>query len=110
MAGPHLDDDVYNLGSYNQLDIAAEHVRHASTSGLLEIAEGVTFKIPPVYDKLAPSLKMPNFTDVRIKESFLKGRLDLRSLSTMMAADKILKRRNCAGMGEPSTKYESLQG
>lgn len=110
LAGPHIDDAVHNLGNYNHLDIAAEYGPHASTSGLLEIAEGVTFRIPPVYDKLAPSLNLPNFTDVRIEESFLKGRLDLRSLSAMMAADKRLRRQNCAGIGEPSTKYESLQG
>ena len=39
LAGPHIDDDVHNLGSYNQLDIVAEHGPHASTSGLLEIAK-----------------------------------------------------------------------
>lgn len=110
LAGPHIDDAVQNLGNYNHLDIAPEHGPHTTTSGLLEIAEGVTFEIPPVYDKLAPLLNLPNFTDVRIEESFLKGRLDLRSLSAMMAADKRIRRQNCAGMGEPSTKYETLQG
>ena len=39
LAGPLIDDAVHNLGSYNQLDIAAEHGPHASTSGLLDIAK-----------------------------------------------------------------------
>lgn len=64
LAGPHIDDAVQNLGNYNHLDIAPEHGPHTTTSGLLEIAEGVAFEIPPVYDKLAPLLNLPNFTDV----------------------------------------------
>ena len=39
----------------------------------------------------------------------MKGRLDLRSLSAMMAADERLRHQNRAGMGEPFTKYGSLQ-
>ena len=39
LVGPHIDDVVHNMGSYNQLDIAAEHGHHASKSGLLEIAK-----------------------------------------------------------------------
>ena len=54
LSGPHIDDAVKNLGNYNHLDVAPEHGPHASTYGLLEIEEGVVFKIPPVYDKLAP--------------------------------------------------------
>ena len=108
MEGPHIDDDVHTLGIYNQIDIVSEHGPHASTSSLLEIEEGVTFEIPPVYDKLAPSLNLPNFTDVQIEEIFLKGRIDLRYLSAMMAVDKRFKCKNPTGMGEPSTNYESL--
>ena len=39
LAGPHIDDVVHNMGSYNQFDNAAEHGPHASTSGILEIAK-----------------------------------------------------------------------
>eukprot|EP01018_Ginkgo_biloba_P035476 Gb_04007 [translate_table: standard] len=109
----HADDTVHRLGNYNYLDVAAEHDPdkfRGPTSGFLDIVQGVTFKIPPTYDNLAPSLNLPTFSDVRIEECFLKGQLDLRSLSAMMASDRRIRHLNRAGMGESSATYESLQG
>lgn len=75
----------------------------------LDIGEGITYKIPPTYDKLAASLKLPSFSDIRVEEFYLKGTLDLASLATMMANDKTFGSRNRAGMGESRPQYESLQ-
>ncbi|XP_073223338.1 chromatin-remodeling ATPase INO80-like [Cicer arietinum] len=76
---------------------------------ILEIGDGITYKIPPVYDKLATTLNLPSFSDIHVDEFYLKGTLDLGSLAAMMAADKRLGNRNRAGMGEPLSQYESLQ-
>ncbi|KAH9298985.1 hypothetical protein KI387_030667, partial [Taxus chinensis] len=120
-----LDDVAHKAGNRNHLDFSAEQATHLPPSGLLEIADGICFIIPPIYDKLAPSLNLPNLSDVRIDECFLKGRLDLKSLDAMLAADRRFKHQNCggrgeclsacrhqnrAGMGEILPTYESLQG
>lgn len=76
---------------------------------ILEIGDGITFKIPPVYDKLATMLDLPSFSDIHVDEFYLKGTLDLGSLAAMMASDKRLGNRSRAGMGEPLSQYESLQ-
>ncbi|KAF2308050.1 hypothetical protein GH714_034742 [Hevea brasiliensis] len=47
----------------------------------LDIGEGVTYRIPPSYDKLAASLNLPSFSDIRKQSSD----------------------------GEPQSQYESLQ-
>lgn len=75
----------------------------------LDIGEGITYKIPPSYDKLAVSLNLPSFSDIRVEEFYLKSTLDLGSLATMMAGDKRFGPRSRAGMGEPRPQYESLQ-
>ncbi|KAI9122075.1 hypothetical protein K1719_006764 [Acacia pycnantha] len=54
----------------------------------LGIGDGVTYKIPPTYDKLAAMLNLPSFLDIRVEEFYLKGTLDLGSLAAMMASDK----------------------
>ncbi|KAM7257338.1 hypothetical protein ACFE04_013079 [Oxalis oulophora] len=73
----------------------------------LDITEGITYKIPPSYDKLAASLNLPSFSDIQVDEFYLKGTLDLGSLASMMGSDKKFGPR--AGMGEPRPQYESLQ-
>lgn len=75
----------------------------------LDIGEGITYRIPPSYDKLAPSLHLPSFSDIRVEEFYLKGTLDLGSLAEMMTNDKRFGPRSRAGMGEPRPQYESLQ-
>ncbi|KAF7819056.1 chromatin-remodeling ATPase INO80-like isoform X1 [Senna tora] len=75
----------------------------------LDIGDGVTYKIPPTYDKLAAMLNLPTFSDIRVEEFYLKGTLDLGSLAAMMASDKRVGPRNRAGMGETLSQYESLQ-
>ncbi|KAK3217953.1 hypothetical protein Dsin_011923 [Dipteronia sinensis] len=75
----------------------------------LDIGEGITYRIPPTYDKLAPSLNLPSFSDIQVEEFYLKGTLDLGSLAAMMANDKKFGPRNRVGMGEPRPQYESLQ-
>lgn len=75
----------------------------------LDIGDGITYRIPPTYEKLAASLNLPRMADVRVDEFYLKGTLDLGSLAAMMASDKRFGPRSQAGMGEPRTQYESLQ-
>lgn len=75
----------------------------------LDIGDGITYKIPPIYDKLAAMLNLPSFSDIHVEDFYLKGTLDLGSLAEMMAVDKRFWNRNRAGMGEPITQYESLQ-
>ncbi|KAJ6967994.1 chromatin-remodeling ATPase INO80 [Populus alba] len=76
----------------------------------LDIGDGVTYRIPLSYDKLAASLNLPSFSDMRVEEFYLKGTLDLGSLAAMTANDKRFGLRSRAGMGEPQLQYESLQG
>lgn len=85
--------------------------RYASTldSSYLDIGEGITYKIPPTYDKLVTSMKLPSFSDIRIDEYFLKGTLDLRSIAAFVASDRKFEARNRGGLAEPQPQYESLQ-
>ncbi|CAN8254382.1 unnamed protein product [Cochlearia groenlandica] len=75
----------------------------------LEIGDGVVYKIPPSYDKLAASLNLPSFSDIHVEEFYLKGTMDLRSLAELMASEKRSGARSRNGMGEPRPQYESLQ-
>ena len=75
----------------------------------VDIGEGITYKIPPTYDKLAVSLNLPSFSDIRVEEFYLKGTLDLGSLATMMTSDKRFGPQSRPGMGESEPQYESLQ-
>ncbi|XP_077252538.1 DNA helicase INO80-like protein isoform X2 [Tasmannia lanceolata] len=100
-------------GSYYEPDFTSEYGfdRFSSSidSAFLDIGEGITYRIPPTYDKLAASLKLPSFSDIRVEEFFLKGTLDLGSLSAMMGTDRRFGSQNRAGMGDPQPQYESLQ-
>ncbi|KAL5059285.1 hypothetical protein RYX36_030889 [Vicia faba] len=75
----------------------------------VNIGDGVTYKIPPIYDKLAAMVNLPSFSDIHVEDFYLKGTLDLGSLAEMMASDKKFGNRNRAGMGETVSQYESLQ-
>lgn len=75
----------------------------------LDIGEGITYQIPPTYDKLAPTLNLPSFSDIRVEEYYLNSTLDLGSLAAMMAGDRGFGPRSRAGMGEAIPQYESLQ-
>lgn len=74
----------------------------------LDIGDGITYKIPPTYDKLVASLNLPSFSDIQVEEVYLKGTLDLGSLAAMMATDKRFGPKTRVGMGESHTQYESL--
>ena len=78
-------------------------------SSYLDIGEGIAYRIPPAYEKLAVALNLPTFSDIRVEEYYLKSTLDLGSLAKMMAADKRYEPKSRAGMGEPQPQYESLQ-
>ncbi|KAG7958774.1 hypothetical protein I3843_10G034500 [Carya illinoinensis] len=82
--------------------------RTAYEPAFLDIGDGITYKIPPTYDKSAPSLNLPSFSDIQVDEFYLKGTLDLGSLAEMMANNKRLGPRNRVGMGELQPQYESL--
>lgn len=75
----------------------------------VNIGDGVTYQIPPVYDKLAAMVNLPSFSDIHVEDFYLKGTLDLGSLAEMMASDKKFGNRNRPGMGETVSQYESLQ-
>ncbi|CAL0321559.1 unnamed protein product [Lupinus luteus] len=74
----------------------------------LDIGDGITYRIPPIYDKLATMLNLPSFSDIHLEEFYLNGTLDLGSLAAIMAADKRSGTRNQTGMGEPIPQFESL--
>ncbi|XP_022748348.1 DNA helicase INO80 isoform X1 [Durio zibethinus] len=94
------------LANYHEADLVPKITYEPA---YLDIGEGITYKIPPTYDKLAASLNLPSFSDIRVEEFYLKGTLDLGSLATMMASDKRFGPQSRAGMGEPQPQYESLQ-
>ncbi|XVF56192.1 hypothetical protein PTKIN_Ptkin06aG0098600 [Pterospermum kingtungense] len=100
------DINPQRLANYHEADLAPKIMYEPA---YLDIGEGITYKIPPTYDKLAASLNLPSFSDIRVEEFYLKGTLDLGSLATMMANDKRFGPRSRAGMGEPQPQYESLQ-
>ncbi|KAF8398330.1 hypothetical protein HHK36_017257 [Tetracentron sinense] len=99
--------------NYYEADFTPEYGTDRFSSALdsayLDIGEGITYRIPPTYDKLAASLNLPSFSDIRVEEYYLKGTLDLGSLAAMMATDRRFRSRSRAGMGEPQLQYESLQ-
>ncbi|XP_043691411.1 chromatin-remodeling ATPase INO80-like isoform X4 [Telopea speciosissima] len=100
-------------GSYYDGDLTPEYgndrISSSCDSGYLDIGEGISYRIPPTYDKLAASLNLPSFSDIRVDEFYLKGTLDLASLTAMMASNRRLGRRSRGGMDEPQPQYESLQ-
>uniref|UniRef100_A0A2P2MVM8 Chromatin-remodeling ATPase INO80 n=1 Tax=Rhizophora mucronata TaxID=61149 RepID=A0A2P2MVM8_RHIMU len=75
----------------------------------LDIGEGITYRIPPPYEKIAASLNLPSSSEIHVEEFYLKGTLDLGSLADMIANGKKFAHRSTVGMGAPQPQYESLQ-
>ncbi|XWS66310.1 hypothetical protein CRYUN_Cryun05aG0188700 [Craigia yunnanensis] len=100
------DVSPQRLADYHEADLVPKIMYEPA---YLDIGEGITYKIPPTYDKLAVLLNLPSFSEIQVEEFYLKGTLDLGSLATMMASDKQFGPRSHAGMGEPQPQYESLQ-
>lgn len=96
---------------FHDADFAPEYgtSRTIYESSYLDIGEGIAYRIPPAYEKLAVTLNLPTFSDIRVEEYYLKSTLDLGSLAEMMTADKRFGPKSRAGMGEPQSQYESLQ-
>ncbi|KAA8518116.1 hypothetical protein F0562_015590 [Nyssa sinensis] len=107
------DVNPHKLGNYHEADVALEYDRNLCRSNnetaYLDIGDGITYRIPPTYEKLAASLNLPRMSDIRVEEFYLKGTLDLGSLDAMMATDKRFGPGSRAGMGDPKPQYESLQ-
>ncbi|KAF3441996.1 hypothetical protein FNV43_RR15912 [Rhamnella rubrinervis] len=97
-------------GNYREADFAPQNGIDRATYDppYLDIGDGITYKIPPTYDKLVASLNLPSFSDIQVEEVYLKGTLDLGSLAAMMATDKRFGPKTRVGMGESLTQYESL--
>lgn len=98
-------------GTYDGADFVSEYGsdRTLNESAYLDIGEGISYRIPPTYDKLAAPLNLPSFSDICVEEIFLKGTLDLGSLAAMMANDKRFGPKMQGGIGEPYRQYGSLQ-
>ncbi|KAL6902098.1 hypothetical protein ACP4OV_004974 [Aristida adscensionis] len=75
----------------------------------LDMGDNVNYIIPEGYDKLATSLNLPVFSDLRVEEHFLKGPLDLRTLAAMLGTNRRFEMTNRGGLAEPLPQYESLQ-
>uniref|UniRef100_A0ACD5XKY0 Uncharacterized protein n=1 Tax=Avena sativa TaxID=4498 RepID=A0ACD5XKY0_AVESA len=78
-------------------------------SSYLDMGDNVSYLIPEGYDKLASSLNLPVFSDIRVEEHFLNGTLDLRTLSAMLGTDRKFEATNRGGLAEPQPQHESLQ-
>ncbi|XP_052173015.1 chromatin-remodeling ATPase INO80 isoform X2 [Diospyros lotus] len=105
------DVSPQKLGNYHEVDFAPEYAidRSIYEPALLDIGNGITYRIPATYEKLASSLNLPSMSDIQVEEFYLKGTLDLGSLAAMMANDKRFGPLSRAGMGEARPQYESLQ-
>ncbi|KAL5210687.1 hypothetical protein ABZP36_006310 [Zizania latifolia] len=93
---------ISTFGGFNKLVASLD-------SSYLDMGDNVSYTIPEGYDKLAPSLNLPVFSDIRIEEHFLKGTLDLCPLAAMLGTDRKFEATNHGGLAEPQTQYESLQ-
>ncbi|KAL2659652.1 hypothetical protein AAZV13_03G100000 [Glycine max] len=105
------DSGSQKPGNYRNADFSPQYGtdRIMYEPASLDIGDGIIYKIPPVYDKLAGALNLPSCSDIHVEDLYLKGTLDLGSLAEMMAADKRFGNRNRAGMGEAIPQFESLQ-
>ncbi|XP_022153944.1 DNA helicase INO80 [Momordica charantia] len=105
------DVNPHRPGSHRDADFAPRRSpdRVIYEPAYLDIGDGITYKIPPTYDKLAASLNLPSFSDIQVEEVYLEGTLDLGSLAAMIAGDKRFGISSQAGMAEPQPQYESLQ-
>ncbi|KAL2483050.1 DNA helicase INO80 [Forsythia ovata] len=99
------------LGNYHESEFGLQYgaVRPNYEPALLDIGDGITYRIPPPYEKFTTSMSLPSMSDIRVEEFYLKGTLDLGSLAAMMASDRRFEQRNRVGMGDSKPQYESLQ-
>ncbi|CAN6484002.1 unnamed protein product [Victoria cruziana] len=74
----------------------------------LDIGEGVVYRIPPTYEHLAPTLRLPSLSDIQIEEYLLTGPLDAAGLGSIIALDRGYADQS-QGMGETLPTYGSLQ-
>ncbi|KAE8098737.1 hypothetical protein FH972_016778 [Carpinus fangiana] len=104
------DINPQKQGIHREVDFAPLNGSERTTyePAFLDIGDGITYKIPPTYDKLAAALNLPSFSDIQVEEFYLKGTLDLGSLAAMMTSNKRFGPRSRAGMGEPQALCESL--
>lgn len=93
---------ISTYGGFNKLVASLD-------SSYLDMGDSVSYLIPEGYDKLAPSLNLPVFSDIRVEEHFLNGMLDLRTLSAMLGTGRKFESTNCGGLAEPQPQHESLQ-
>ncbi|XP_021724191.1 DNA helicase INO80-like [Chenopodium quinoa] len=100
-----------NMGSHYDAGYALKYANDRMTqeSVYLDIGEGITYQIPPSYDKMPATLNLPSFSDVRVEEYYLKSTLDLGSLAAMMAADRRFGARGRTCTGDALSQYDSLQ-
>uniref|UniRef100_A0A5B7AT52 Chromatin-remodeling ATPase INO80 n=1 Tax=Davidia involucrata TaxID=16924 RepID=A0A5B7AT52_DAVIN len=98
-------------GNYHEANVALGYGADRSNyePAYLDIGDGIAYRIPPTYEKVAALLNLPSMSDIWVEEFYLKGTLDLGSLAAMMATDKRFGPRSQAGMGDPKPQYESLQ-
>lgn len=98
------------LGNYHESEFGLQYgsIRPNYEPAMLDIGDGITYRIPPPYEKLASSLSLPSTSDIRVEEFYLKGTLDLGSLAAMMASDRRLGQRNRTGIADSKPQYESL--
>ncbi|KAJ3683791.1 hypothetical protein LUZ60_014018 [Juncus effusus] len=94
---------------FNPDYVLAKRLASTLDSSYLDIGEGILYKIPPKYENLAKDLKLPDYSDIRVEEYFLKGDLDLRSIAAMVETEKRRENLNRRGLGDPLTQFDSLQ-
>ncbi|KAL4204250.1 hypothetical protein AMTRI_Chr01g108830 [Amborella trichopoda] len=100
--GYYFESDVGREFNYDKLSSTLEYA-------YLDIGEGITYRIPPSYDRLVMTLNLPNFSDTGIEECFVKGKVDLGALATMVGSDKKFGPRSRQAMGDAPLTHESLQ-
>ncbi|KAK9125166.1 hypothetical protein Scep_014012 [Stephania cephalantha] len=90
-------------------DYGADKLSSSFDCTYLGIGEGISYRIPPSYDKLATSLMLPSFLEIQVDEYYLKGTLDMGSLSMMTASNIRSGSRKRSAMSEPQPQHDSLQ-
>lgn len=110
--GERVTNDPGNSLEY--CDLASENgagsrFTSSTESPYLDMGDGITYNIPPIYEKLADSLHLPSLSNIRVDENYLNGKLDMQSLATMIAQDRKYHFKNDTGMGDPVPQYKSLQ-
>lgn len=97
--------DYIGMGAYGGFN----KIVASFDSSYLDMGDNVSYLIPEGYDKLASSLNLPVFSDIRVEEHFLNGMLDLRTLSAMLGTDRKFEAISRRGLAEPQPQHESLQ-